>query len=265
MMLSAIDLSFGYRNAVIGNDVTLSVQAGEILCLIGPNGCGKTTLFKTLLGLIPRKGGSLEFEGKELSTYSRTDFARRVAYVPQANASYFSFTVMDVVMMGRASRIATFSAPAARDNAAALLALETLGIVHLADRLFTRISGGERQMVLIARALAQDPVMIIMDEPTASLDFGNQTKVLEKIGALAENGISVIMSTHDPGQAFACADRVALMSEGTVIKTGTPPEVLTASTLKDIYGVDVAVVFVEAAGHHVCTPIYTNQTEGKHP
>ena len=254
MMLAAFDLAFGYRNVPVGHDVTLAVARGEVLCLLGPNGCGKTTLFKTLLGLVPPQGGRLELEGKDVLSFSRVEFARRVGYVPQAHAATFPFRVIEMVLMGRASRIDTFATPAANDIAAARGALETLGIAHLGDRLFTEISGGERQMALIARALAQEPQVLVMDEPTASLDFGNQARVLERIGTLASSGLAIVLSTHDPGHAFACADRVALMKAGRVVAIGAPEAVLTAAALRGLYGVEVAVAYMDEAGRHVCAP-----------
>ena len=262
MMLAAHDLAFGYRNVPVGRGVTLSVARGEVLCLLGPNGCGKTTLFKTLLGLLPAQGGRLELEGRPVAAFSRAEFARRVAYVPQAHTAYFPFGVLDMVLMGRASRIAALSTPSPADRVAAKTALETLGVAHLGARLFTEISGGERQMALIARALAQAPDLIVMDEPTASLDFGNQARVLEKIGALAASGLAIVLSTHDPGHAFACADRVALMKDGRLVDIGPPQQVVTAQALHDLYGVDVAIAYLEEAGRHVCVPSFLQPEEG---
>lgn len=254
MILSAVDLAFGYGGAPIGRGLTLSVDQGEVLCLLGPNGCGKTTLFKTLLGLIPSQSGRLELDGRPVSAFSRPEFARRVGYVPQASVGYFPFEVMDVVLMGRASRIGAFSLPSAADHAVARAALDTLGIGHLGPRSFSAISGGERQMVLIARALAQEPVLIVMDEPTASLDFGNQARVLERIGSLAASGLTIVLSTHDPGHAFACADKVALMKAGKIVAMGPPETVLTPQALGDLYGVEVTVAWLEDAGRYTCVP-----------
>ncbi|SUU91446.1 iron complex transport system ATP-binding protein [Aminobacter aminovorans] len=254
MMLQATDLAFGYGRVTVGQDVTLSVDRGEVLCLLGPNGCGKTTLFKTLLGLLPRQGGSLDLNGKDISTFSRAQFARHIAYVPQATGAYFPFSVFDVVLMGRASRIDTFASPTMADRAITQEALAALGIGHLAVRPFTDISGGEKQMTLIARALAHEPELIVMDEPTASLDFGNQARVLRRISTLAAAGMAVVISTHDPSHAFACASRVALMQAGTLAAIGKPADVLTPQSLQALYGVGVAVAYLEQAGRHVCTP-----------
>lgn len=260
-MLAARDLGFGYRHAPVGGGVSLEIRPGEVFCLLGPNGCGKTTLFRTLLGLLPPRAGRVELDGRPVAAFSRAAFARRVGYVPQAGAPTFPFTVLEIVLMGRASRIATFAAPSAADHDAARVALGTMGIAHLAGRRFTEISGGERQMTLIARALAQEPSLIVMDEPTASLDFGNQARVIERIRTLGARGIAVVLSTHDPGHAFACASRVALMKRGRIVALGPPDVVLTSDALRGLYGVDVAVARLEAAGRQVCVPTLIGRTQ----
>lgn len=254
-MLGAVDLAFGYPGKRVGSGASFSVSAGEVFCLLGPNGCGKTTLFKTVLGLLPALGGRLELDGIAVSSLSRRHFAQRVAYVPQATAAHFPFSVFDVVLMGRASRIGTFDRPSASDRAIVHDTLTRLGIAHLGDHPYTAISGGERQMTLVARALAQRPAMIVMDEPTASLDFGNQARILDQILALAGEGIAVVLSTHEPGHAFACADTVALMSAGTIVASGPPDAVLTPEALTRLYGVDVAVARLAGIEQQVCVPV----------
>lgn len=255
MTLAARALGFGYRGHAVGRGVDLELRAGEVMCLLGPNGGGKTTLFKTLLGLLPAQAGSVSLDGRDLARLSRGELARRVGYVPQAHASFFPFSVREVVLMGRAAHLELFATPGARDRARAGEALAMLGIAHLAERIFTEISGGERQMTLIARALAQEPAILVMDEPTANLDFGNQARVLAIIRDLAARGLSIILSTHDPDQAFACADRVALLREGTIVAMGKPREVLTAPALRQLYGVEVAVTYVEAIARSIATPV----------
>jgi iron complex transport system ATP-binding protein len=262
MTLAVADLAFGYRGTPIGRDVSWSIGAGEVLCLLGPNGSGKTTLLKTLLGLIPAHGGTITLDGRALTGFSRAELARRVGYVPQAHTAFFPFTVREVVLMGRAARVGLFSAPSAHDRDAARRALEALGIAHLADRTYTTISGGERQMTLIARALAQEPQILVMDEPTASLDFGNQAHVIDRVATLAAGGLAILLSTHDPDHAFACADRVALLRGGSLIALGPPQETLTAGMLKRLYGIDVTVTYVGEIGRYVCAPSFHRPTAG---
>lgn len=257
MRLEARNLDFGYGGKRVGNDVSLALEAGEVLCLLGPNGSGKTTLFKTLLGLLPVQGGAVLMDGTDLRARKRGEVARRVSYVPQAHAAFFPFTVAEVVLMGRTAHLGVFSSPSRRDRGVAMAAIERLRLAHLADAVYTRISGGERQLTLIARALAQDARVIVMDEPTANLDFGNQVRVLQHIQSLAQSGIGVLLSTHDPDQAFLCADRVAMLHEGRLARLGAPEATITADSLKEIYGVEVAIVRVpvgEGRIRPVCIP-----------
>ena len=257
MKLEARKLDFGYRGRRVGSDVSLSLEAGEVLCLLGPNGSGKTTLFRTLLGLLPAHGGEVIMDGAGLSSRPRDEIARLVSYVPQAHAAFFPFTVGEVVLMGRTAHVGVFSSPSRNDREIAQAALERMQLAPLADSIYTRISGGERQLTLIARALAQEANIVVMDEPTANLDFGNQVRVLEHIQSLARSGIGVLLSTHDPDQAFLCATRVALLHRGRLARYGLPEEVITAESLREIYGVDVTITRVAAADgreRRVCVP-----------
>jgi iron complex transport system ATP-binding protein len=223
MRLEAEGLGFGYPGKPVGRAVDLAVGPREVVCLLGPNGSGKTTLFKTLLGLLPPQGGTLRLAGRPLATLRRAEIARRIAYVPQAHAAHFPYAVLDMVLMGRTAHLGPFARPGPRDHAAAMDALQTLGIADLAAADYTRISGGQRQLALIARALAQAAPLIVMDEPTASLDFGNQALVLREVRALAARGYGIVLSTHDPDHAFACATRVALLHDGGLLAQGPPP------------------------------------------
>jgi iron complex transport system ATP-binding protein len=255
MKLAAVDLAFGYPEHLVGRDANLDIRDGEVFCLLGPNGCGKTTLFKTLLGLLTPIGGTVWIGGERLCALSRTEVARRMAYVPQAQAMPFPYRVLDVVIMGRVSHRGLFSGPGVEDRHAAFEALAELGIETLADRDVTRLSGGQRQLVTVARAIAQSAPVIVMDEPTASLDFGNQVRVLGEIRKLARRGATVVLSTHNPDHAFAIGDRVAVMRDGQIMAVGTPRDVLTRDRLRTVYGVDIAIEHL-AGGATVCVPQY---------
>jgi iron complex transport system ATP-binding protein len=252
--LRAENLGFGYARFPVGHSVDMRIEPGEVYCLLGPNGCGKTTLFKTLLGLIPRQGGRIELDGEDIGRLNRKAIAQRVAYVPQAHTAVFPYTVRDMVLMGRTVHRGVFSAPGAADRERTEAALRQMGIEDLADRDYTRISGGQRQLALIARALAQDAQLIVMDEPTASLDFGNQVLVLKQVRKLAASGLGIVLSTNNPDHALACATRVHLLAAGTTQASGPPGEVLTARILSQTYGVPIAVEEL-GDGHRVCVPI----------
>ncbi|KPK53392.1 MAG: ABC transporter [Gammaproteobacteria bacterium SG8_31] len=253
MELRAEKLAFGYGHQPVGRDVDLSVSPGQVLCLLGPNGSGKTTLFKTLLGLLPAQGGRITLDGTQMSALSRAEIARRIAYVPQAHEAVFPYSVRDMVLMGRTVHQGLFAQPGEVDRARADAALSDLGIADLADRDYTRISGGQRQLALIARALAQESRLVVMDEPTASLDFGNQVVVLDQVRRLAGTGLGIVFSTHNPDHAFACATDVLVLDEGLTRAAGAPADALTEEMLSSVYGVDVRLETL-SSGYRVCVP-----------
>ena len=264
-MIAAQGLAIGHGKSVIGRGLSLRVAAGEIVCLLGPNGCGKTTLFRTLLGLIPPLAGHVTLGGKALSAHSRAEIARILAYVPQAHVPPFPYQVEEVVLMGRTARMRPLAAPSAADRMAARAALARLGIADLGNADYSRLSGGQRQMVMIARALVQEAPILVMDEPTASLDFGNQARVLARIADLARaGGHAVILSTHDPDQAFALNARVVLMHKGTILADGPPEQVLTPERLSQVYGIAVAVERTQS-GSFVCVPSLSAPTPERTP
>jgi iron complex transport system ATP-binding protein len=253
MRLEAVDLAIGYPGHVVGTGISLALDTGEVLGLLGPNGAGKTTLFRTLLGLQRALGGVATIDGAPLDGLRPAEIARRMAYVPQAHVTEFSYPVLDVVLMGRTARLGPFSSPGAKDERIARAKLDSLGIGALAGADYTRISGGQRQLVLIARALAQEAPVLVMDEPTASLDFGNQTLVLARIRDLAAEGYGVLLSTHDPDHALLVADRVAIIAEGGLSAVGPAGDVVTGALLSRIYGTTVRVEETPS-GQRVCVP-----------
>lgn len=248
MNIEGRDLTIGYPDRTVGRGLDVALSTGEVLALLGPNGGGKTTLLKTLLGLLKPKAGEVRLGDKPLDNYSIRERARVVAYVPQVHISTFAFSVETVVLMGRTAHGSLFSRPTGQDRAVAQAALERFGIAALASRPYTMISGGERQLVLLARALAQEPQFIVLDEPTASLDFGNQGKVMREIRALAKSGHGVLFTTHDPNHALRAADRAYLLREGTRIADGPVATVLNREQLEALYRATVERLTDRASG-----------------
>ena len=235
MRLEGLNLTIGYTGRTVGRGLDVALARGEVLALLGPNGGGKTTLLKTLLGLLKPQGGEVRLNDQPLNAMSIGERARSVAYVPQVHVGTFAFTVETLVLMGRTAYGNLFSAPSAHDRAVTQAVLERFGIAKLSQRPYTEISGGERQLVLLARALAQEPQFVVLDEPTASLDFGNQGKVMSEIRGLAASGHGVLFTTHDPNHALRAADRAYLLREGTRIAEGPVKDVLNREQLEALY------------------------------
>jgi len=262
MKLELRNVDCGYtKGRKILENINFSVESGEICVLLGPNGVGKTTLFKSILRLLPLQGGQVCIDGEDMIKWSFNKQAEYLAYVSQFHVPPFPYEAMDVVLLGRLNSVGYFGQPTKDDHQIAEAAMEDMGVLHLRNRPYTEISGGERQLVMIARALAQEPSFLILDEPTANLDYGNMVKVINKIRTLKSRNLGVIMTTHWPDQAFMCESKVALLQTGNPLLFGDYMEIVTEKNLQSAYGVRVKVVeYFNEEGHIVrlCSPAFGN-------
>ncbi|WP_428561620.1 MAG: ABC transporter ATP-binding protein [Solidesulfovibrio sp. DCME] len=252
-ILAAQDLAFAYNGTPVLDGVSFAVGTGELVCLLGPNGCGKTTLLKLLLGLLPPTAGQALVRGRPAHATPPRELAAAVAYVPQAHQPAFAYSVLEAVLMGRAARSFFFGPPTARDRDIALEALDRFAIAHLAHTPVTQLSGGQRQLTLLARALAQGAKALVLDEPITGLDFGHQARFLEILRGLCREGYTCVMTTHFPDHALWVADRVLLLRDGRIEADGPPAAVVTGEALGRLYGLAVSV-FPIAAALRVCVP-----------
>lgn len=252
-----ISFSYDKDSPAVFENISFSIEKGDVLCVLGPNGTGKTTLIKCINGLHKVNEGEVYLNGANIQNLSFRDISRTVGYIPQGHVPSFPFTVFDVVLMGRSPYVNITSSPKEKDREIAMNALETLGIEDLKDKPYTNLSGGERQLVFLARVLAQEPDLLILDEPTNHLDFGNQIKLLEIIEQLSKLGLAVIMSSHYPDHAFLAASKVAIMKDKGFIDFGTPDDVLSEENLKKAYGIDVKLMELDD-GRKICVPLKTN-------
>ncbi|WP_374712187.1 ABC transporter ATP-binding protein [Symbiobacterium terraclitae] len=234
---------FGYRGAEVIRGASFAVPEGSITCLLGRNGSGKTTLIRLVNGILRPQAGSVKVDGLEVTTSPRPAVARRIAFVPQEHQGVFPYGVEELVVMGRNPHLSLISRPGRRDFAAARAAMEAVGIAHLAGRDYMQISGGERQLVLIARALTQETPYLLMDEPTSHLDFSNQHAIMAIVRRITrERGVGVLVAMHDPNLALAFADRVVMLREGQVYRAGPAAEVMTPEHLQALYQMPIDVV-----------------------
>jgi len=259
LSLRAEGLRFAYPGGpLLLRDVSFDLETGRPLCLLGPNGTGKTTLLRCLLGLERLAQGRIAVNGRDLAQLSPVEAARAMAYVPQDTAAVFPFLAFDVVLMGRTPHLRFMASPTAEDRRQVRNALARLDIAHLAERRFHELSGGERQLVLIARALAQGSGILVMDEPCAGLDLANQARLLGVIRALARDGYSILLTTHLPDHAFAVGGQVALLKDGQLRGPEAPEVLLTAAELEALYGTAIDVIQVPAGraqGQVLCVPV----------
>ena len=255
-VLRVTDVEFGYHpGKPVLRDISFEVSPGEVFIILGANGCGKSTLMRTILGEHKPTSGSITIGGDEVASLGVKQLARRVAMVFQDHSAPFPFTVLDVVKMGRTPHLPPFGSPTRKDQAVCLEALDTVGLRDLALEPYTQLSGGERQLILIARALAQRTDVVMMDEPTSHLDYRNATTVISTAHTLAhEQGKAVVMITHMPDQAFYYPSRTALMKNGHFVASGPSEAVLTRENLSEVYDMDMLVLTAsDDDGHEYLT------------
>lgn len=242
MSIEVNDLTFSYGDHPVLKGVSFHADEGSFVAVLGRNGAGKTTMFRCILGFMQNYGGTIKLNGRDVRACSPRELASAAAYIPQNHPHSFSFSVLEMVLMGTTHAAGLFSMPGKREHDAAYAALEQMGIAQLARKAYSKLSGGEQQLVLAARALAQGGRILIMDEPASALDFGNRSMVMKKIRELADQGYTILLSTHDPQQTLWYADSVLALADGAAAAYGPVSEVLTSELLCRLYDANVSII-----------------------
>lgn len=251
------DLHFSYKKNQVLRGVDFKLFKGEVISLLGPNGCGKSTFIRLVLKLISGKG-DIKLAGKPLKECSHKMIAEHIAYIPQYHNVPFNYSVLEMVLMGRVSKLGLFASPSALDRDKAKESLIRVGIEHLKERPFGELSGGQKQLVLLARALAQEVNFFIMDEPVNGLDYGNQIRLLELIENLAKEGYTFLKTTHYPDHALLVSSRIVVMNGGKIVADGAPDDVLSSEMIREIYGVESDII--EHGAHRRCIPVFAQKS-----
>jgi len=256
MSIEIEHLNFSYGRHQVLHDINVSIPDGTLVNVLGPNGVGKSTLFRCILGLNGGYEGTIKVNGKDMRKLKIKERAKEISYIPQSHSPVYDYEVLDVVLMSTGTDLGMMRTPGKRHVERAYEALERIGIEKLAHRTYTQISGGEQQLVLIARAIEQEARTIIMDEPTSALDYGNTVRVLSCVRQLAREGLSIVQSTHQPDHAFLYSDRTLVINHGRVHAYGTPKDVITKDLVSELYGVDVEVNSLYDDKVRVCVPVH---------
>lgn len=254
MILNVAHLDFSFGKRQILKDINFEVSSGEFLSILGPNGVGKSTLFRCILNLLSPNTGTITVDGEDVSGMTAQKLAKLIAYIPQFHNPAFNFSVLDMVLMGTAAQVSSLSSPGKEQQGLARSALARLQIEHLAEHPYGFCSGGEKQLCLLARAIAQQARILVMDEPSASLDFGNRIRVMQTVRSLVADGYAVVQTTHDPEQAYLYSDKILALHDGQVLAWGTPKEVMTAPLMSKLYGISVEVHSMRDDCVRVCLP-----------
>ena len=254
MIYEVSNLTFSYPQGdrKVLDGASLQLDEGEILCILGPNGAGKTTLLNCMAGLLKAESGKINICGKDIKAMKEKEIASLIGYVPQIHTPAFDYKVLDFVLMGRAPKTGVFSSPGKEDEELCMNVLRSMGIEHIAHKSYMNISGGERQQVMIARTIVQEPKAILFDEPTAHLDYGNQHRVLKRVKQMANEGYSVIITTHNPDHALMLDDKVAIVSRNGKIIQGESRDIITEEALSEVYNIDLKITYVEEIGRKTC-------------
>ena len=248
-----VDFSYDGKRQIL-RDVTFEIETGQLITLLGPNGVGKSTLLNCITGLLKPSAGEILLEEKDLFSLPRKEIAKKIAYVPQKNNVPFDYQVKEFVVMGRTAHLGLLATPSEEDYRLVDKALDKLDILDLAERQINELSGGEQQKVCIARALVQEPLLIVLDEPTAALDYGNQIKVLNLIKELLDLGFAVIQTTHNPDHCLMLGGHVAILDKGGRLDMGECAKIMNEMRLSNVYETDLRLIDIEQIGRKICIP-----------
>lgn len=256
VIVSNVSFSYGSPKKPhhVLQDVSFEVNDGEMVAILGANGVGKSTLFKCILGILKGYEGIIRIDDEDASLMTAKRLSRKIAYIPQIHYPSFNYSVLNMVLMGTGSRMSAMSAPGQKQIKESMDALDKFGIASLAERDYVSLSGGEQQLVLMARALVQSAGIWILDEPVASLDFGNQILVQEQLRKMVAEGYTIIMSSHNPEQTYMYADRIVAMKDGRVLKYGSPKDIMNEELIHELYGIDVKMNSLCEDKIRVCIP-----------
>lgn len=255
-MIEVNNLSFAYKTEKILDNINFRTGEGQLIAVLGPNGAGKSTLFKCLLGFLRSYDGEILMGGKDIRNLGRKEMARMAAYIPQSEIPVFNYKVSETVLMGTTGMLSPLQSPSDEQIEIAHEAIRSLGIEHLEQRGINEISGGERQLAFLARAMAQQARLLILDEPTANLDYGNQQHVLNRVYEMAKQGYTILLSTHNPEHALQYATHVLAIKNHRILADGPADTEMNEKLIEDIYGLNVTVIEVEIDGRKVrsCIP-----------
>lgn len=252
-LLEVKNLNYSYKQSrTILEDVSFKVEKGQLITILGPNGAGKSTLLNCLAGLFKPNSGEILLEGKNIQTLTSKEIAQKIAYVPQVSVSTYDYTVRDYIAMGRAAHLSLFDQPSKADYKRVDEAIEMMEIEGFAHRSFSKISGGQRQMASITRAIVQETDLILFDEPTSALDYGNQMKIMRVVDKLSKQGYAIIMTTHNPDQPILLGGYIALVSAEGSLVIGTVEEIMKEGILSSIYKTPLSIAYVEKVGRYAC-------------